>query len=97
MKTFTQTEITDLENKYQQMADTHCEIVLEDMTQDNLNELIELMQIVCGESYKLQGLKMPRLAPMELSELDNSTLYAMINRLNESARDCLVIARTRRA
>jgi len=96
MKSFTSAEIATLEQNYKDMCDAHNEITFDDVTQPILDELIELMQIVCGEAYAVQGMNMPRLPHIALSDLDASTFYGMVAKLTESARDLLVVARTRR-
>ncbi len=97
MKTsYTPAQISTLETNYETMVEFHNDLTMDDMTQDNLDELVAMIKLICGEAYKAQGLEMPDLKPFDISELDNSMLYAMVGKLNESARDLLVIARTQR-
>jgi len=101
MKRYTTEEIKTLETSLEIMKQNQAKVKLSDLTEDNLNELKELYDIIVGEFVNAtngpedkpyDGVIMP-----ELKDLTEEELRSVLRTLENAATGLVIIAKSRRA
>ena len=95
MKTFTPQEITSLEQNLKQMKEGHTEVVVADLTQDNINEFVYLFNLIVGEYASVLGTTAKVLPPLVLEALDGGRFEGLSNVMIEASEGLLEAAKER--
>ena len=85
MKTFTQTDIVALEDGLKRMLEGANEIKLSEVTQTDINELVELFNIIMEEYATLSDKENKVLGEQKLEDLSENSFHTIVNIMNEAA------------
>jgi len=97
MKMFTAEEIAQLDKSLEMLKQGHKEVRLEDLTQDNLDELKELYDLIVGEFINVtdgkdyEGVIFPPIEKLTACELES-----ILNTLENASSGLVIIAKSRR-
>jgi len=96
MKTYTNEEILILEENLQTMIDEQENVTLDDLSQNNLNELNSIYNLICGEFTRCQGEDYSDIAFPSLSEMTEKTLKSITSTLINASKGLVIVAKSRR-